>query len=350
MKIAQILPITLPIPSKYGGLERVVCDLIEGLRSKGHDVTVYTTGNSEISGKKYFYEKNFPSSYMRDPIDVMANLTHLSLSLQDALKTADIIHSHIAYLPNFITPFIDKPVLITMHNPIERPERKDILCRIKNKYLVSISKNQQKGVHGVEFIKTIYNGVDTNIFTPIQKNSGSKENFLLWVGRFREEKGAKIAIDVARKLNMKLVLIGPKVLADPVYFAGVMAEVDGKQIIYAGEKSREEIIPYYQKAKVFLFPIGWEEPFGLVAVEAMACGTPVVAFNRGSVPEIILDRVTGYICPGNVSAMAAAIKKITGMQSDEYQKMRNDCQAHVCQNFSIESMVNNYEKIYQKLM
>jgi len=351
MKIAQIAPINLPIPTKYGGVERIITDLTYGLRQKKHDITVYASGDSKIEGKKSFINKHISGDYMKVSKITLTHLTHLSLSFNHAEKISDIIHCHIAYLPFFYTPFISKPILITMHNPIKYTEHKEILDKFKYKYLISISKNQQKNTPGVYFFSNIYNGVDTKIFN-FPEDEVKKEDFL-WVGRFSKIKGPDLAIKSINKIKGKLILIGPKSLGDTNFYEKkIKPFINSKNIIYKGEKNKNDLVKYYQNAKALLFPIQWEEPFGLVMIEAMACGTPVIAFKRGSVPEIIKDGETGYVVnpAEGVHGYVKAIKKLNSLSKVDYKKMCSNCRKHVEENFTVEKMVDNYEKVYQKVI
>ena len=208
----------------------------------------------------------------------------------------------------------------------------------------------QDGNEALNFFANIYNGIDTNLFSPIEKKTG---DYLLWVGRFDERKGAKTAIEVARKSGKTIYLIGPKNNIDnnQYYTSEIFPLIDGKEVIYLGELSKSELLKYYQNAKAVLVPITWEEPFGLVVAEAMASGTPVIAFDRGAMREIIIDRENGYLCkPDNMDEMIARVNEIFSLSEEEYVLLCAKAFNHIKENFSLDKMVSGYEEIYQKIL
>lgn len=228
------------------------------------------------------------------------------------------------------------PVFYTLHDPIYQWRAEIFLMFASpNQYYISISDAQRKPAPNLNYAATIYNGVDLNAF-PF---SGEHDDYLLFTGRIQPEKGVAEAVQVAQKTGDKLLIIGPPVTGD--YWDKKITPYLNDKIQYLGYKPREELFKYYERAKATLVPIQWEEPFGLVLTESMSCGTPVIAFARGSVPEIVVDGKTGFIV-GDVDEMAGAIKKIP-------QINRSDCRAHVQKNFSIEEMVNRYEEVFSRI-
>lgn len=350
MKIAQIAPVNLPIPAN-GGVERVVLDLTEELRKRGHQVTIFCSTDSTISGKKS-YEKSAPGNYMTEPSAILKHLTHLSKSLLSADKDFDIIHSHVGYLPLFFAPFLKKKVVTTLHNPLyeEYPERIELLKQFNHPNLISISKAQVSRYPEIKFLDNVYNGVNTKAYKP--DFACEKEDYLLWVGRFISKKGANTAIRLAKKTGKKLILIGKIDPQNNSYFNNkILPHVDGQQIILRENKSSKDLAKYYQKARALLVPNHWEEPFGLVAVEAMACGTPVIGFDRGAMQEIVIDNENGYLCPAdNINSMEKAIKKLYQLNKGEYENMSKFCSEFVLINFSSQKMTDRYEKIYRDLV
>ena len=231
------------------------------------------------------------------------------------------------------------PVFYTLHDPIY-PWRAEVFSMFAspNQYYISISDAQRKPAPHLNYAATIYNGIDLNAF-PFSK---SHDNYLFFPGRLHPEKGVAEAVQVAKMTGEKLLIAG--LPASGSYWNKKIAPYLDDKIQYIGFVPREELFKYYQKAKATLVPIQWEEPFGLVLTESMACGTPVIAFNRGSVPEIVIDGKTGFIIKNNnLKKMADAVKKIDKIN-------RADCRKHVEQNFSIQRMVDRYEEVFLKIV
>ena len=231
------------------------------------------------------------------------------------------------------------PVFYTLHDPIY-PWRAQIfsLFASPNQYYISISDAQRQPAPDLNYAATIYNGIDLDTF-PF---SDSHDDYLIFLGRLQPEKGVAEAVRVARMTGEKLFIIGPPVTGE--YWDKQIAPFLDDKIKYLGFVAREEIFKYYQRAKAILVPIQWEEPFGLVMTEAMACGTPVIAFDRGSVSEIVVEGKTGFIIKNNnLEAMAAAVKKINEIK-------RIDCRRHIEQNFSIQRMVDRYEEVFLEIV
>lgn len=229
------------------------------------------------------------------------------------------------------------PVFYTLHDPIY-PWRTEVFSMFAspNQHYISISDAQRKPAPNLNYAATIYNGVDLDAF-PFSESLG---DYLLFTGRLHPEKGLAEAVQIARMTGEKLLIIGPPVTGE--YWDKKVAPYLGDKIQYIGFVPREKLFKYYQGAKATLVPIQWEEPFGLVLTESMACGTPVIAFARGSVPEIVLEGKTGFIIKdNNLEAMADAVKKIGVIK-------RSDCRKHVERYFSIPRMVDRYEEVFLK--
>jgi len=267
------------------------------------------------------------------------------LNISEALKISDkfdIIHNHASFITYYFEPFIKKPIVHTLHSVLSAQQKYKqcyrMLKKYKKNYFVSISNSQRK-VPELNYVRTVYNGICVNKF-PF---NASPEDYLIWVGRIKHNKGTAEAIKVAKKLGKKLLLIGKIDYVDEDYYkAKVKPHIDGKQIVYLGEMNRFKSAEYVKNAIALLNPINWREPFGLVMTEAMACGTPVIAFNRGSVPEIVVDNKTGFIV-NNIKEMVAAVKKIDKIK-------RADCRTHVEKKFDAERMVDGYVEVYKKIL
>ena len=231
------------------------------------------------------------------------------------------------------------PVFYTLHDPIY-PWRAEIFSMFAspNQYYISISDAQRQPAPDLNYAATIYNGVNLNNFSYSEEH----DDYLLFLGRIQPEKGVAEAIKVAKMTGDKLLIIGPPVTGD--YWDKRIAPYLNDKIQFLGFIPRGQTSKYYQRAKATLAPIQWEEPFGLILTESMACGTPVIAFGRGSVPEIIIEGKTGFIIKNNdLEAMAGAVKKISEIK-------RTDCRKHVEQNFSIQRMVDHYEEVFLKIV
>ncbi|MFH1509340.1 MAG: glycosyltransferase family 4 protein [bacterium] len=357
LRIAQISTLWEKTPpSLYGGTERIASGITEELVKRGHEVTLFATGDSETSGK---LESVYPRALYRDGIPWTSPLYPL-LHITNAMDKAnqfDIIHMHFNtrqdYVSLALSKYIKTPMVFTIHFVLpgedekEKQDRLALLKKYKDRNFISISKNQQS-LKWMNFIGTAYNGIDFSNFTFNDK----PKDYLAWIGRFCNDKGAVEAIQVAKKVGKKLMMAGKIDWANPdfkkYYEEEVKPQIDGKKVEYIGEVGEKEKIDLYSNAYALLNPIKWQEPFGLVTVEAMACGTPVIAFNNGPVKEQIIEGKTGFIVPEkndkeetNIDGMAEAVGKIDSIN-------RKDCQKQAVDKFSVESMVNSYEELYQK--
>lgn len=354
LKIAQVAPLWFAIPpKKFGGVERIVYYLTEGLVKRGHNVTLFASGDSKTSAKlipgwpraltkEKLYNRPIPWG---NPIFPLVNFTN-ALEMADKF---DIIHIHenSTGLSNFFTKLVKTPIVTTVHDPF--PDKKAIdrqlsFKKYKNHNYVAISKSHKRGARhmNLHFAATIYNGVDLSVLKFKEKPAG---NYFVWLGRSAPNKGAREAIMAARKAKAYLRLAGRIDVNSKVavqYYEKQMKPYFGKKIRYVGEVNDKEKAQLLGNAKALLMPIKWEEPFGLVMAEAMATGTPVIAFNRGAAPEIVQHGKTGFIVK-TVSEMASAMKKIDKID-------RKACRKRVEEHFSVERMVEDYEKLYFKLI
>ena len=346
LKIAQIAPLWEPVPpKKYGGIEIMIKTLTDELVKRGHQVTLFATGNSKT---KASLKSVFPKSLLEEKVDWYHRSQNL-INAANAFKYEnefDIIHSHTGDNALPFTDICQTPVLTTLHNVL--PDSKNrgsdeyIIFRhyARKTNFVSISFNQRTHTDlKLNYIDNIYNGININDFLFNKK----PKDYLVWLGRIHYGKGMWNAISAAKKSKQKLITAGGAICeTDKKYFESVKPMIDGKQIKYIGEISLKEKNKLLGNAKALLFPTVWEEPFGLVMIEAMACGTPVIAFNKGSVPEVIKRNKTGFIVK-NEKEMTEAIKKIDKIN-------RADCRKHIEENFTVEKMVDGYERVYEKIM
>lgn len=344
MRIAIISPLSYPVPPKhYGGIEIVVYYLVEGLKKRGHDVTLFAPMGSKVSVK---IDDKYSKRIVGDSIapENISYATDRVRYIADISSEFDLIHNNDGFLALEYQDKMKCPLVSTWHVPIKpRSEQSDKeLSLFKRSNIISISMAQRKNFSDTNYVGNVYNGtVDFDEYS-----LGAGGDYLVWIGRFDPYKGAKEAIKVAKKSGYKLVLAG-KVETDrqKEYFRTyVEPEVDNQSIIFAGQIGVEEKVNWLKKSKAFLMPISWEEPFGLVMVEAMRCGTPVVAFDRGSVREVVKDGETGFVVkPDDIEAMAEAVGKLDRID-------RATCRRHVIDNFSIDRMVDGYEEVYKKVL
>lgn len=339
MRIAQISPIIERVPPlKYGGTERVVYELTEGLVKKGHQVTLFASGDSLTSAKLIsVYPKPLRGAGFEDLYG--SNIySMMNVGLAYNLQTDfDIIHDHNGYLSLPTANISKTPVAMTYHGHFSSEVVK-IFQTLNTPYIVSISEAQTQNITGVNLIGNVYNGLSMEDY-PFSSEHG---DYLLYVGRLSKEKGVHHAIKVAQILKRQLIIAAKLDSNDKRYFKECIEPELSDDIRWIGEVDVKERNDLMSKAFCFLHPVIFDEPFGLTLIEAMACGCPVIAFNKGSIPEIIENEKTGYVVAG-VTEMIQAVKKIDLID-------RANCRVHALSKFNAKNMVDNYEKIYEKII
>ena len=334
-------------PTGQAAIERLAYYQALGLAKKGHKILLFALEGSSVPqenvriievGKKetLWGRGDEPKTVEKFGVAYkvrlrLANLANALSKLIDLKSDYDIILNNLPdeapLLP--IANLLGKPFYHVIHLPLF-PELSELFRKYNTK-LISISNAQRKSFPDLNYIATVYNGVDTNKFT----FSPTNDDYLLYLGSIGKNKNPKEAILVALETGQKL-LIGGRIKDEIYYKEEILPLIDGKQIQWVGEIDEKGVIGLFQKAKAFLFPTLWEEPFGLVMIEAMACGTPVVAFNHGAIPEVVVDGLTGYVVD-NHSRMVEAVKKIDRID-------RLACRKHVEKHFTVEKMVDSYEQ------
>lgn len=352
MKIAMLAPPYLPVPPpKYGGTEKIVSLLTEGLVLRGHDVTLFASGDSKTTAKlSALYPKAVGNSGFKK--------TDHGISLaqyRDCYARAsefDIIHSHGQYDSLADAKGLKTPVVFTWHGsfyPGENTEAKRALLKTYKDYnYVSISDNQRGGIPELHYVATVYNAIDIRQYSFDHKgqNTQTRDPYLLWVGRVSPKKGALEAIDVAAKAGMRLEIAAAIDPIDRAYFdAQILPRIDGKQVIFHGEIGHEALVELYGGAYATLYPISWHEPFGLVMAESMACGTPVIAFRAGSVPELVKNGLNGFVIDvdDGIDGMVEAVSRIQEID-------RMTCRAYAEKHFHKDRMVDEYAAVYETLI
>ncbi|MBI5044657.1 MAG: glycosyltransferase family 4 protein [Candidatus Levybacteria bacterium] len=370
MKIALIAPVeeTVP-PQKYGGIEWIVYELASGLSKKGHEVDLYASADSHRSSDYHVIPITPKSLRQHDTFSSDLTLREGAkwLAIAKAIeevgkKNYDIIHNHVGWrlltFSNTLTP----PLLTTLHGPLTIPKENFIFSQKAHLPYISISNNQRRDLPELSYLKTIYNAVDTTLF-PF-KESPDKTS-LLFFARMSPEKGVIEAVKSAIHVKKELLVASKVDEVNKGYYEEFKKiSQDNPLVTDIGEIKVADRQAYFQNSKALLAPIAWEEPFGLMFIEAMSSGTPVIAYARGAAPEIIKDGETGYLVnfsdqdkrgdfvikKSGFEGLCEAIEKLYGLSESEYKQMRKQARKHVEENFSAGLMVDNYEKAYQELL
>ena len=371
LRIAILAPLKRPItPDTTVSRNRVIVDLVSGLIAKGHEVTLFATGDSHLPGVKVVeiipQGLNFLPAAENPFYQHTSFLTQMIKRVVDAQGDFDIIHNHMypEYLALLALDSFKIPLVTTVHSQMV-VETVGTLKQFPHAHLIAISEMAKKAA-GMPNLKVVHNSVDTNLFTP---NENLPHDYLLSVGRmskakdeggkFLDPKGVQNAIQVAEMSGERLKIVGN--VEDPEFFETLVKPHLSDKIEFMGELSpeqtlsRQQIADLFKGAKAFLNPINWQEPFGLVMAEALASGTPVVAYDRGAVSEIVRDGVTGFIVKPEISdlshlsnlkiqksgieGLCEAVKRISEID-------RTACRDHAVTHFSTQRMVDEYEKVY----
>lgn len=334
MKIALLSPIAWRTPPRhYGPWERVVSLLVEGLVQKGIEVTLFATGDSQTSAQLQYI---CPFPYEEDPnIDPKVwEAMHIAHLFEQA-NHFDLIHNNYDFMPLSYSRLVDTPVLTTIHGfssskilPIYREYNRD-------NYYVSISNADRDP--GLDYLATVYHGIDLNEFALIEQPG----DYLLYFGRIHPDKGTADAIKIAQRCGVKLYIAG--IIQDKDYYnVQVAPHVDNQNVFYLGSVGPAQRKQLLGQAYALLHPIHFNEPFGLSVVESMACGTPVIAFKRGSMPEVIKDGYTGFLV-NNVDEACDKLDLIRELD-------RKECYQWVKERFSQERMVDDYITLYEQIL
>lgn len=335
MNIAMLSPIAWRTPPRhYGPWESVVSLLTEGLVARGMGVTLFATEDSITKGRLHSICKKGYEEDEHSDTKVMECL-HIS-ELFDRAGDFDIIHNHFDFLPLTYSGLVKTPVVTTIHGFFS-PRILPVYEKYNGRaFYVAISESGK--APGLDYIRTIHHGIELGEFT---FNPEPQGDYLLFFGRIHPDKGAKEAIEIARLTKSRLIMAG--IIQDKVYFEREVAPyLDSDGITYVGSVGPEKREALLRDAKALLHPINFNEPFGLSVIEAMACGTPVIAFNRGSMPELIRDGVNGYLV-STVGEAVHAVGRLGGIH-------RADCRKFIEENFSVERMVNDYIKVYEEII
>lgn len=340
MRIAQVAPLWERVPPPaYGGIELVVGLLTDELVRRGHEVTLFASGDSITLAK---LDSVHPRSLRLDP-DVKEYGVYEMLQLSRVYERAeefDIIHSHMGCAALPYAGLVKTPTVHTLHG-IFTPDNEKIFTHAQKQPYVSISDTQREPRLGLNYVATVYNGIDVDSHHFYAQPE--EPPYLAFLGRMSPEKGPHLAIAIAKAAGWKLKMAGKVDVVDRDYFEReVQPLVDGKQIEYLGEADHAMKNALMGGAVATLFPITWREPFGLVMVESMAAGTPVIAMRLGSTSEVVAHGISGFLC-NTVEECVAAIPKAAELD-------RQACRNHVKTYFSAQRMTDGYEAVYQKIL
>ncbi len=339
MRIAQVSPLYESVPPKlYGGTERVVFYLTEELVKMGYEVVLFASGDSETKAKLV---PICPRALRLDRHCKDSLIWHLYM-IEEVLKRVnffDIVHFHIEYLHLPLASKYKFAFLTTLHGRLDLPEYVPFFKKFKEYPFVSISNAQRKPLPWLNWQATIYHGLPEDLYTFYP----SEGKYLAFLGRISPEKRPDRAIEIAEKFGMKLKIAAKVDKADEVYFKEVIKPLlKSYWVEYIGEIGEKEKNEFLGNAYALLFPIDWPEPFGLVMIEALACGTPVVAWNCGSVPEIIENGKDGFI----VKSVEEAVEALDKVKTLDRKKCRKSFETK----FTAKRMAQEYLKIYQNLI
>jgi glycosyltransferase involved in cell wall biosynthesis len=338
MQIAQIAPLTEAVPPRlYGGTERVVSYLTEELVNLGHDVTLFASGDSVTSAR---LEAVWPRA-LRFETDLRDAFAPQMLLLETVCQRADqfdVLHFHLDYWSFPLFSRQRTPFLTTLHGRLDLPEFWPLYDQFRQVPLVSISDAQRRPLPRANFVGTVQHGLPETLLQP----QPVKPSYLAFLGRIAPEKRPDAAILIARRAGIPLKIAAKVDRVDEAYYRDkVRPLIDGRHVELIGEIGDTDKAEFLSGAIALLLPIEWPEPFGLVMIEAMACGTPVVAFNRGSVPEIIEDGLTGCIVE-NEQAAVAAIERAARLP-------RGPIRQRFEQRFTVRRMAEDYLRLYDEL-
>jgi len=340
MRIAQVAPLWERVPPPaYGGIELVVGLLSDELVRRGHEVALFASGDSISLAK---LESIHPQC-------LRSNCTAKEYSIYEMLQLSrvyerahefDVIHSHIGCAALSYTNLVKTPTIHTLHG-IFTLDNEKLFVQGRRQPYVSISNAQREPRLNLNYVATVYNGIDPSTYEFHQQPHDPL--YLVFVGRFSPEKGPHLAIEIAKRSGWCLKMAGKVDVVDMEYFEQkVKPHIDGKQIEYLGEANHAQKNALLGGALATLFPITWQEPFGLVMVESMATGTPVIAMAMGSTPEVIVHGQTGFLCHSVEEAVAAL--------APAAELNRYACREHVLTHFSVQRMTDGYEAVYQQIL
>jgi glycosyltransferase involved in cell wall biosynthesis len=339
MKIAQVSPLFESVPPKtYGGTERIVSYLTEELVRRGHEVTLFASGDSVSSARLV----PVCARALRLEGNISDSLAYHTLELASVFRLRedfDIIHFHIDYLHFPTSRYCQVRHVTTLHGRLDLPELAPLYGEFSDMPLISISDAQRRPLPHARWMATVQHGLSPDLYDLCE----SPGDYLAFLGRVSPEKGLPAAIEIATRLEMPLKIAAKVDPVDREYFADVIAPmIDRPNIEFVGEIGEDAKGAFLGNARALLAPVDWPEPFGLVLIEAMACGTPVIARRRGSIPEIVEHGRSGFIVE-NVDEAVDAVLQVAGIS-------RRDCRHAFESRFTAGRMAEDYERVYEQLL
>jgi glycosyltransferase involved in cell wall biosynthesis len=339
LRIAQVAPLYESVPPKhYGGTERVVAYLTEQLIRRGHEVTLFASGDSTVAANIKCQQTVALRAAGLVPWGNGLHLPMLS-EVFDSAESFDVIHCHLDYWSFPFARFVSTPTVTTLHGRLDIKELLEVYRYYSEAPVVSISDAQRAPLPELNWMRTIHHGLpaDQLRFNP------SPGKYFAFLGRIAPEKRVDWAIEVAHRLGIPLMIAAKVDTVDRDYFdARIRPLLDSSDVEFVGEIAEHEKSAFLGNAIALLFPVDWPEPFGLVMIEALACGTPVIARPCGSVPEVLRDGITGFMA-SSVDGLVDAAQKISAIS-------RRTCRIEFEARFTSEVMANNYELVYHALI
>lgn len=338
LRVAMVAPPWFEVPpAAYGGTELVVANLVDELVRRGHDITLIASGRHLTSASRFVQVfRDPPTTHLGEPLPEVVNAATAAAILDDGELDVDVVHDHTLAGP-LLARGRETPTVVTMHGPVTGPDAVYYEHLGQSAGLVAISGAQRRTNCRLHWVGTVHNAVDVPSF-PFRDH---KDEYVAWIGRFAPDKAPHLAIDAARQAGRRIVLAGK--LNEPcerAYFDREIAPRLGSDVDFVGEADGDLKREILAGARSFVFPIQWDEPFGMVMIEAMACGTPVVATRRGSVEEVVADGGTGIVVD-DVRDLAAGIS--AAEEIDPHQ-----CRSHVERHFDLPVMAAAYERLYRR--
>ena len=337
MRIAQVAPLIESVPPKhYGGTERIVSYLTEELVRAGHDVTLFASGDS-ITRARLIPACRGSLRLNKHCVDHLAHHLVMMDQVLEHARNFDVIHFHTDYLHFPVARYVPVPHVTTLHGRLDLPDLIPVYDRFRDIPVISISNAQRKPLPWANWAGTIYHGLPPDLLR-FQPNPGT---YLAFLGRISPEKRADRAIEIAKRAGMPLKIAAKVDRVDKRYFKRVVEPLlDASHVEWVGEISDREKDDFLGNAYALLFPIDWPEPFGLVMIEAIACGTPVIAYDGGAVPEVIKDGQTGFIAK-NLEDAADAVHRVSEIS-------RTHCRKIFEKRFIVTRMARDYVRIYRR--
>lgn len=339
MRIAQLSPLTEAVPPRlYGGTERVISWLTEELVALGHDVTLFASGDSMTAAR---LEAMWPKALRLDGSVRDPNALHMAMIERVCRRATefDVIHTHLDYYPFSLLSRQDVPFVTTLHGRLDLPEHQPMFETFSSVPVVSISNSQRRPIHQANWVGTVHHGLPKDLLTP----QPGKPSYLAFLGRVSPEKRVDRAVRIAQRSGLPLKVAAKVDQVDRDYFEHEIHPLFAlPHVEYIGEINDAQKSDFLSGAIALLVPIDWPEPFGLVMIEALACGTPVIAYNRGSVPEIIEDGVTGFVVEDEMSAVGA-INRLPTLSREAVRRRFE-------QRFTSRRMAEDYLSIYRELV